>query len=74
MKTELVAELESCIERGRTLPAHWYFDPEVLDLERELVFKRNWQLFTEPASLEEPGDFATETIAGVPVVADRVAA
>ena len=70
-RTELLQELESCIERGRTLPAHWYTDQDVLDLETELVFRREWELVSEYSDLSEPGDFLTDVVAGVPVLVVR---
>lgn len=71
MIDELLHELDSCIEHGRRLPAHWYFDEDVLKLERELVLKPSWQLVTETGKLDEPGDFLTDTVAGVPIVLVR---
>jgi phenylpropionate dioxygenase-like ring-hydroxylating dioxygenase large terminal subunit len=71
MIDELLQELDSCIEQGRTLSAHWYFEEDVLKLERELVFKPSWQLVTETAKLDEPGDFQTETVGSVPIMLVR---
>ena len=35
--------LRSELERGMTLPASWYSDPEILRLEHERIFNRSWQ-------------------------------
>jgi choline monooxygenase len=70
-RSELLEELDSCLDRGRTLPARWYFDDDVLDLERQFVFRRTWQLVREVAPLDEPGDCLTDVVAGVPIVIVR---
>ena len=32
------------LAHASTIPAAWYIDPRVLDLERRTVFARSWQL------------------------------
>jgi phenylpropionate dioxygenase-like ring-hydroxylating dioxygenase large terminal subunit len=69
---ELVADAQAAIDAGRTLPAYWYTDPVVWEAERDAVFRRTWQIvgpFAE--TLAKPGDFATVTVAGVPVAIVR---
>src|SRR5476651_1607709 len=57
------------ISAASTLPAPWYRDPDLAELERERVFSRTWQLFTRLEKLSQPGDFVSGEVAGEPLVA-----
>jgi choline monooxygenase len=61
------------IPRGaeETLPASWYASEEVFGRERELVFRRNWSLFSWSERLAEPGDVVSGTVAGASIFAIR---
>ena len=55
-----------------TIPAAWYVDPRVLELERQTVFTRSWQLVGRAEQLRTSGDFVTfELAGGDPVVVVR---
>ena len=54
-----------------TIPASWYVDPRVSELESNAVFARTWQLIGRVDQLENPGQFVTSRVAGEPVVAVR---
>jgi len=64
------------LHEASTLPASWYLDPEVAELERRIIFWRSWQPAARMEQLEEAGSYVTFTIAGEPGVlvrgADRV--
>jgi choline monooxygenase len=51
-----------------TIPAAWYTDPRVAELERQNVFSRTWQAAGRLEQVETPGQFITASIAGEPVV------
>lgn len=51
-----------------TIPAPWYTDGRVHELERETVFARSWQFACRLDQVSGPGCFATCDIAGEPVV------
>jgi len=53
--------------RAWSLPARYYADPTVWELERRAIFARDWQLFTHAAALAEPGSYVAETLAGYPI-------
>jgi choline monooxygenase len=59
------------LERASTIPASWYTDPGVFDLERRTVFTRSWQFAGRVEQLSEAGRFVTCDIAGQPVVIVR---
>ena len=55
-----------------TIPAAWYVDARVLELERQTVFTRSWQLVGLAGQLRTSGDFVTfELPGGDPVVVVR---
>ena len=54
-----------------TLPAPWYVDPRVLDLERRTVFSRSWQMVGRAEQVREPGQFLTGEVAGEPILVVR---
>jgi len=54
-----------------TIPAPFYVDPRIVDLEARTVFSRSWQVIGRTDQVEKPGDFVTFTVAGEPVVAVR---
>jgi phenylpropionate dioxygenase-like ring-hydroxylating dioxygenase large terminal subunit len=63
--------LREQLERGLTLPASWYSDPEVLRLEHERIFGRFWQYAGSLTQLEEPGSFFTCRAGATPIVVVR---
>jgi len=63
--------LREQLERGLTLPATWYSDPEVLRLEEERIFSRFWQYAGSISQLEEPGSFLTCRAGATPIVVVR---
>jgi choline monooxygenase len=55
-----------------TIPAAWYTDPRILDLERRTTFARTWQLVGRADQVAEPGRYLTwHHPAGEPVVVVR---
>lgn len=59
------------LERGLTLPAAWYSDPEVARLEQERIFRRTWQYAGVADQVAEPGSFFTCRLGEVPVIVVR---
>ena len=59
------------LAEAHTIPAPWYFDPRIADLERHRVFSRTWQAIGRAAQVAEPGQFITTELAGEPIVAVR---
>lgn len=54
-----------------TIPAPWYVDPRIADLERLNVFSKTWQLVARTDQVQRPGDFVAARFAGEPIVVIR---
>lgn len=54
-----------------TIPAPWYTDARIAELERLTVFSKTWQLVAHIDQLEKSGQFVTFRVAEEPVVVVR---
>ena len=59
------------LAEASTIPARWYLDKDVYDLEKQTVFQRSWQLACRLNQLREVGQYVTVEIAGEPIVIVR---
>jgi choline monooxygenase len=59
------------LERASTIPAPWYRDPRVEDLERAAVFAATWQVVGRVDQVRDKGSFFTADVANEPVVVVR---
>ncbi|HEV2299779.1 MAG TPA: aromatic ring-hydroxylating dioxygenase subunit alpha [Candidatus Acidoferrales bacterium] len=59
------------LAEARTIPASWYTDARIAELEKEAVFSRTWQAIGRRDQVAEPGAFFTAEVAGEPLVAAR---
>jgi phenylpropionate dioxygenase-like ring-hydroxylating dioxygenase large terminal subunit len=65
-------DLASDLDGGLSLPASWYTDQAIVDLERERIFLRYWQYVGRTAQVVEVGDYFTGLTGGdLPVVVVR---
>lgn len=64
-------ELISAIDRGESLPASWYTDPQFTELELEKIFRRTWQYVGPLKDLARVGDYISGFCGNVPVAAVR---
>jgi choline monooxygenase len=64
-------DLSLPLERARTIPASWYFDPEIDAAERERIFGRTWLAAARADQLTKAGSFVTAEIAGEPILVLR---
>jgi carnitine monooxygenase subunit len=67
----LSSELRTELENGLTLPASWYSDVEILDLEYDRIFHRTWQYAGVADDATEPGGYFTSRAGRIPVVVVR---
>jgi phenylpropionate dioxygenase-like ring-hydroxylating dioxygenase large terminal subunit len=63
--------LRKQLDRGLTLPASWYSDPEIHRLEQERIYRRSWQYAGPAERVAEPGTFFTCRAGDVPIVVTR---
>src|SRR5277367_5582817 len=70
---ELVAAFDATapLARAATIPASWYTDARIAELERRSVWHGRWQVAGRAAEVEEPGQYLTTEIAGEPIVVVR---
>ncbi|HXG13361.1 MAG TPA: SRPBCC family protein [Gemmataceae bacterium] len=59
------------LERARTIPSSWYFDPEIYALECRTVFGNTWQAAGRLDQVAAPGCYFTADIAGEPILVVR---
>ena len=59
------------LSEASTIPAPWYVDPRIADLEGQTVFTHSWQVVGRAKQVEQAGQFVTATIAGEPIVVVR---
>jgi choline monooxygenase len=67
----LVFPFDPNIERAATIPARVYNDPVFLELERERIFARTWQLVGRAADVREHGQYFTAQVGNDPIVVLR---
>ena len=59
------------LSEASTIPALWYVDSRIAELESETVFSKTWQMIGRADQVEKPGQFVTAQVAGEPIVAVR---
>ncbi len=69
--TKLNLDVHERVEAAWTLASRFYTDPAILELEKQRVFNRTWQMVGARDKVANPGDFFTCDVAGEPVVVVR---
>jgi len=59
------------LSEASTIPAPWYVDSRIADLEAQTVFSKTWQLVGRIDQVEKPGQYVSATVAGEPIVVVR---
>src|SRR5215470_2149764 len=62
---------KAALSEASTIPAPWYVDPRIAELENLTVFSKTWQVIGRADQVAKPGQFVTATLAGEPIVAVR---
>src|SRR6267142_3950626 len=61
----------AALAEASTIPAPWYVDERIAELEAHTVFSQTWQVIGRVDQVEKPGQFVSFTVAGEPIVAVR---
>src|SRR5258705_4857537 len=61
----------AALDHAYTIPASWYVDRDLYQLESKTVFANTWQLAARLDQLRTPGSYVTTDIAGEPLVIVR---
>ncbi len=56
------------LDRAWTIPALWYTDERVYQLELQSVFPHSWQMVARVDQVNEPSKYVTADVAGEPIV------
>ena len=59
------------LDRAYTIPAAWYVNKDLYNLELRTVFTNNWHLAARRDQLEKPGQYVTTDIGSEPIVVVR---
>jgi choline monooxygenase len=59
------------LSEASTIPAPWYIDSRIAELEEQEVFSKTWQIVGRIEQVEKPGQFVTASVAGEPIVVVR---
>jgi choline monooxygenase len=59
------------LEEASTIPASWYVNPELAELEKQTVFSRSWQVTARLDQVKKSGQYVTCEVAGEPIVIIR---
>ncbi len=57
--------------QASTIPASWYTDERIAELERKTVFSRTRQMVGRAEQVAAPGQYITAGVAGEPVLIVR---
>src|SRR5947209_10890891 len=71
--TEIIDSYDSSapLAEASTIPASWYTDERIFELEKETIFSTSWQFAARIDQLNKPGDYVTGEVAGEPIVVVR---
>ncbi|MGA2412348.1 MAG: SRPBCC family protein [Candidatus Binataceae bacterium] len=63
--------LLAALDRGESLPSHWYTDPSITTREIEQIFRKSWNYIGSTKALVQVGDYITGYAGEVPIAVIR---
>jgi choline monooxygenase len=64
-------DANAALAEASTIPAPWYVDSRIAQLETSAVFSKTWQMVGRVEQVAAPGQFVTANVAGEPIVVVR---
>jgi choline monooxygenase len=64
-------DADATLAEASTIPAPWYVDSRIAELEANAVFSKTWQMVGRIEQVAKPGQFVTASVAGEPIVVVR---
>lgn len=61
-------EILAGLDEGATLPASFYYVPEMYALEQEKIFAKSWQYACHESAVAKPGDYAVTKAGSTPII------
>ncbi len=61
----------AALSEAWTIPASWYSDARIMELERRTIFSRTWQMVGRTEQVQEAGQYITWELAGEPLLIVR---
>ena len=70
---QILSSYNDCapLSQASTIPAPWYTDGRIAELERLNVFSKTWQIVARTDQVQNAGEFVTMRLAGEPIVVVR---
>jgi len=62
---------KAALPEASTIPAPWYVDARIAELEAQTVFSKTWQMVGRLEQVEKSGQFVAASVAGEPIVVVR---
>jgi choline monooxygenase len=62
---------KAALADASTIPAPWYVDPRIAELEAQTAFSKTWQMVGRVEQVQRPGQFVTASIVSEPIVVVR---
>jgi len=64
-------DANAALAEASTIPAPWYVDSRIAELETRAVFGKTWQMVGRVEQVAGPGQFVTANVSGEPIVVVR---
>jgi Rieske 2Fe-2S family protein len=68
---DIIAKALSLVKEGRQFPGNIYTSPEMYELEKERIFRKDWQVVGRVEHYPNPGDYKVHRIVGESVIVCR---
>ena len=60
--------ISESLQRGWSVPTHYYWDPDIYQFEQDFIYGRSWQYIAPKVKLSRPGDCVVGQAGHTPIV------